>query len=302
MIHMLTQVHASPCIQAALAYAQVHCWPVFPVAVAGKRPLSPRGFYNATINVNQILRWWRQWPDANIGIPTGERTGLAVIDVDPRHGGMDSLEQLQRQYGSLPATRTTQTGGGGLHFWFVYPQGCNHSIKNATNLGGFSGIDLRGTGGYIVVPPSRHESGRYYCWLREEPLAPFPAFLIDLAHPISPPVPCSTGVKVSGTALGRNEQQPLRKDGSHWLQQALAKAMPGTRNTTGFWLACQLRDDGISFHEASSLMHRYAALVGQQGGDTYTVQEALRSLSSAYSTPARSPARHAAPPDTVADR
>jgi Bifunctional DNA primase/polymerase, N-terminal len=291
MIDVLTQVHPSPRLQAALSYVQVQRWPVFPIAVAGKRPLSPRGFYNATTDVEQILRWWRQWPNANIGIPTGERTGLAVLDVDSRHDGMDSLEQLQRQYGRLPVTRTAQTGGGGLHFWYAYPQGGDRTINNATNLGGFPGIDLRGIGGYIVAPPSRHESGRCYIWLREEPLAPFPAFLFDLACPPTRSTTFPIRSPSASIAGRKRECQLARKDGNYWLQQALEKAVPGTRNTTGFWLACQLRDNGIGFDEASSLMQRYAMQVAQRGSEPYTRQEALRSLSSAYSTHAREPAR-----------
>jgi hypothetical protein len=252
--------------------------------------------------VEQILRWWRQWPDANIGIPTGERTGLVVLDVDPRHGGMDSLEQLQHQHGRLPVTRTAQTGGGGLHYWYAYPQGGGRIIKNATNLDGFSGIDLRGTGGYIVVPPSRHESGRCYCWLREEPLAPFPAFLIDLACPLARYATFPIRSPSSSDAERKREHQLSRKDGNYWLQQALEKAVPGTRNATGFWLACQLRDNGIGFDEASSLMQRYGMQVGQRGSELYTLQEALRSLSSAYNAPAREPARRTATHSTMAYR
>jgi Bifunctional DNA primase/polymerase, N-terminal len=302
MIDVLSRVQTSPRIQAALSYVQMQRWPVFPIAVAGKRPLSPRGFYNATTDMEQILRWWRQWPDANIGIPTGERTGLAVLDVDPRHGGIHSLEQLQRQHGRLPVTRTAQTGGGGLHYWYAYPQGGDRTIKNATNLGGLSGIDLRGIGGYIVAPPSQHESGRGYFWLREEPLAPFPAFLIDLACPSARYATYPIRSPSSFDARRKRERQLARKDGNYWLQQALGKAVPGTRNTTGFWLACQLRDNGIGFDEASSLMQRYAMQVGHRGSEPYTDQEALRSLSSAYCAPPREPARRTATRNTLAYR
>ena len=292
MMHVRFQVAPSSLLQAALSYAQQQHWPVFPLAQAGKRPLTTHGLYDATTDVDGILRWWRAWPDANIGIPTGKVTGLVVLDVDPRHGGMASLEQVQHQYGSFPTTRTTQTGGGGWHFWYAYPPGSNATLKNATNLGGWRGLDLRGTGGYIVAPPSRHASGHYYRWVREEPLAPLPVFLMSLARPTGlPACPPSTSRKMERTAPGRNTRHMSRRDGSYWLHQALAKAMPGTRNATGFWLACQLRDNGVGFGEASSLLQQYAAEVSRQGDEPYTVQEALRSLSSAYQTPARPPAR-----------
>ena len=290
--HLRFQVSLTSTLQAAISYAQEQRWPVFPIAIASKRPLTAHGFYDATTDVDCILRWWRTWPEANIGIPTGKVTGLVVLDVDPRHGGIASLEQIQHQYGSLPSTPTTRTGGGGWHYWFAYPLGKNAPIRNATNLSGFRGIDLRGTGGYIVAPPSRHASGQRYRWLCEGPLALFPPFLMNLAQPTCHSVFLpSTVKKAESSALGKNECQPAQNDGGFWLCQALAKAMPGTRNATGFWLACQLRDNGIGFHEASSLMQQYAAKVSQHGDAPYTVQEALRSLSSAYATPTRAPAR-----------
>src|SRR5216683_2586735 len=118
MILLLIQANTCASEQAALSYTLTLGWPVFPVV--GKRPLTPRGFYDATADARQIQRWWRQWPDANIGIPTGEATGLVVVDVDPRHGGLDALEKMQCQFEPLPPTRITRTGGGGLHLWFTY--------------------------------------------------------------------------------------------------------------------------------------------------------------------------------------
>jgi Bifunctional DNA primase/polymerase, N-terminal len=283
----LLQVNTLPCGQAACHYAGVQRWPVFPCA--GKRPLTPRGFYNATTDEAQIQHWWRRWPEAGIGLPAGEITGIVVLDVDPRHGGWDALERLQRQLEPLPATCTTRTGGGGLHLWFAYPREGGVRLKNATNLGGFTGIDLRGSGGYIVAPPSRHASGKRYQWLRAGALAPLPGFLIELCCPVPPPPTCHIAPFSSPHEKSWHGCSPA--DGSYWLRQAVQKAMPGTRNTTGFWLACQLRDSGVGFLAATSQMRQYAALVGQRGGELYTEREALRSLASAYRAPARAPAR-----------
>ncbi len=66
--------------------------------------------------IDQIQRWWRRWPDANVGIVTGAVSGLVVLDVDPRKGGGDLLAALEDVHGSLPRTVESLTGGGGQHF------------------------------------------------------------------------------------------------------------------------------------------------------------------------------------------
>src|SRR5207253_2207139 len=70
-----------------------------------------------------IRSWWDRWPWANIGIATGAVSGLVVVDVDPAHGGTESLHHLQSLMGSLPATLTASTGGGGWHLVLTHPGG-----------------------------------------------------------------------------------------------------------------------------------------------------------------------------------
>lgn len=102
----------------------------------------------------QVRTWWRRWPDASIAICTGKVSGLVVVDVDPRHGGDESLKEL-----ALPPTVTALTGGGGEHLYYRHPGG---TIHNGANL--LPGIDLRGDGGYVIAPPSPHISGTAYTW------------------------------------------------------------------------------------------------------------------------------------------
>ena len=68
----------------------------------GKRPYTHRGLHDASTDPDQIRRWWREWPDANVGIRTGTESGLIVLDVDPDHGGDESLAQLEALQGPLP--------------------------------------------------------------------------------------------------------------------------------------------------------------------------------------------------------
>ncbi len=146
----------------------------------GKRPYTHRGLHDASTDPDQIRGWWRKWPDANVGIRTGAESGLIVLDVDPDHGGDESLAQLEALQGPLPATVQQRTGGGGRHYLFQHPG------TPVRNRAGFRpGLDVRGDGGYIVAPPSRHISGERYAW---EPgcspdgieLAALPAWLLDL--------------------------------------------------------------------------------------------------------------------------
>jgi hypothetical protein len=135
-------------------------WCILPLRARSKRPLvSWEPLQSALPSVEQVVDWFRRWPDANIGIVTGEISNLVVLDIDPKHGGDASLERLERRFGPLPTTIEATTGGGGRHLYFAHPGGLT---RNRTGLA--QGIDLRGDGGYIVAPPSIHPSGRPYAW------------------------------------------------------------------------------------------------------------------------------------------
>jgi Bifunctional DNA primase/polymerase, N-terminal len=168
---------------AAVVYARAG-WPVFPVAgiVNGrcgcfaaarcdhpaKHPLNRGGLRAATTDPAMIRQWWDRWPWANVAIRTGTQSGLAVVDLDPLHGGYRTLAQL-KQAGIVPAdtliTLTAHSGSGGRHLYYRYPQ--QAAIPNRTGrlaCGDTPGIDLRGQGGYIIAAPSTHHSGRRYHW------------------------------------------------------------------------------------------------------------------------------------------
>jgi hypothetical protein len=151
-------------------------------ASPAKHPRTPRGLHQATTDVGTIRRWWRQWPDANIGVRTGaapDGAGVVVIDIDPGHGGEYALAELERLHGALPPTLAATTGGGGRHLWFAHPS--HGTVPNsAGRVGG--GIDVRGDGGYALVSPSRHASGGRYRWIAA-PIAELPAWLLELALP-----------------------------------------------------------------------------------------------------------------------
>lgn len=136
-----------------------------PCKRAGKHPVAqcaPRGFHDATADHTILEQWWTQVPTANIGIATGN--GLVVVDIDPRKGGDSSLSQLQAELGGeLDTPLRVLTGGGGKHLYFR----ADGVVRNDVDL--LPGIDLRGDGGYVIAPPSRHASGGVYS-LEQVPL------------------------------------------------------------------------------------------------------------------------------------
>ena len=125
----------------------------------GKHPRNVHGVSEATTDEATVWSWWARWPRANIGIATGARSGVIVLDVDPRHGGDESLARLIEEHGDLPHTVESLTGGGGRHLLFDHP---GQTVKNMVGLE--PGLDVRGDGGYIAAPPSVHVTGREYAW------------------------------------------------------------------------------------------------------------------------------------------
>jgi Bifunctional DNA primase/polymerase, N-terminal/Primase C terminal 2 (PriCT-2) len=119
----------------------------------------PNGFKHATTDEKTITRWWREYPDAGIGMPTGTASGMIVIDIDSKNGkdGTLALKKL-RHLVPLPKTRTAFTPSGGKHLYFKDPGGI-HSSTDKLGVG----LDVRGDGGYVVLPPS-HDS--LYDWMR----------------------------------------------------------------------------------------------------------------------------------------
>lgn len=184
-------------MQTPLELAQSYVaqgWPVFPCRHAPeehtdphtgeltnlgeKTPLTPNGFKAATTYGHIIERWWSDWPDALVGLPTGSRTGFFALDIDNKPGGangFDWLEDMEAEHGPLPDTARVLSPNGGLHVYFAYVQG----TRNRGALG--AGVDVRSEGGYVIAAGSALANGRNYEWVGDtRSIADAPAWLLDL--------------------------------------------------------------------------------------------------------------------------
>ena len=154
--------------------------PVFPCSRATKKPLTCNGFKGATTTEPSIRNQWFLHPNAAIGVPTGKPSGLVVLDTDlDPSKGVDGEAELARLMsdlgGSLPATRTVSTPRGGRHRYFRAPAVL---VKSSAGVVG-KGIDVRGDGGYVIVPPSQNSNGSYTTVDDSEP-AELPQWLLEL--------------------------------------------------------------------------------------------------------------------------
>ena len=181
-------------MEAALYHARAGR-PVFPCCPLTKRPAISKadggnGFKDATTDQTQIRTWWARYPTAVPGMPTGARVGGWVLDVDDKPGkiGRDTLAQLTHAMGPLPETVETVTATGGAHLFFRHPRDGRTIPNSASQLGqghetwgrdGFPAVpfevlpsgklkvpdlDVRGDGGYVILPKSVMADGRRYEW------------------------------------------------------------------------------------------------------------------------------------------
>ena len=197
-----------------------------------KTPLTKNGFYDASNDANQISRWWSELPntgtpDALIGLRTGLKGGVWVLDIDPekirKNGtktgdGPTELKKLEAKFGPLPKTRTVRTPRGGHHYYFLMPDSVS---LPSTSSRVAPGIDVRAEGGYAIAPPSMMGDGRKYEEISDADFAWAPDWLIQLA------------------ISGGFEKSRAKIDSRGWAYRLLARkcqdlteAEEGTRNDT----------------------------------------------------------------------
>ena len=150
---------------------------IFPCVPNHKNPATPRGFHDATLDEATLRQWAAKWPNANIGMPTGEANGLIVLDVDCGDGkdGESQLSKLLAEHGPLPKTVVVRTPRGGRHIYFRHP---GVKVPSRTNHP-LPSLDIRGDGGYVLTPPSK-VGDREYSYLTRHSPAECPPWLLKL--------------------------------------------------------------------------------------------------------------------------
>lgn len=167
--------------EAALAYAQ-RGWAVFPLQRRSKEPAVAGAYKAATTDVGQVSTWWHRWPDANIGLATGAVSGLWVLDIDGPEGEASFAALVQEHGNELVETRMASTGKG-HHLYWRLPTG----VDQGRRIGVRPGLDVIGSQGYLVAPPSIHPSGRLYVWCdADHELEVAPEWLLTLDRPKAP--------------------------------------------------------------------------------------------------------------------
>jgi hypothetical protein len=192
----------------------------------GKHPRTKRGFKDASADPMQVEAWWALWPNANVGIATGA-SGLVVLDIDGP-GGQVELATLIATHGFLPRTLAAQTGRpGGIH---LYYKGAVPSRQDKRRH-----LDIRGTTGYVVAPPSNHASGQSYAWINvSQAIVAVPDWLDAWAR---------------GSGSDGAEQRPPGTDPPPWspheearLRSALAAIPADIDGKTWFSIGAALHD------------------------------------------------------------
>jgi putative DNA primase/helicase len=281
-------------LEAALAYAE-RGWPVFPCHPATKRPLTKNGFEDATTDARAIKVWWGRYPKAMIGVPTGVAIGAFVIDLDlgdPQIiSGKDYLDRFLAYVGGMPPTAIVETGSGGYHIYFawntrqavangakVVPALTLGPAEGATSAAGGKAkpaqVDLRGEGGYVIVPPSVRADGRAYCWAQplEDGIAEATPRIWDVALKRELDQAKSSTLRNSATKRAHapvDAPDKIRRYALAALEREageLANAAPGSRgwtmNKSAFAIGQLVGAGALSHDEAYAQLHAAACSCG----------------------------------------
>lgn len=269
-------------LEKALWYAEKRGWRVLPIhsirnkaCTCGKKGecdkpgKHPRwneqdlahGAKSASTDPDLIRKWWKRWPDANVGIATGAGS-FDVLDVDLPEGP-DALLDLAKGNGGIPDTIEQITGGGGRQIFFQYTGG-----KLANDVKFAPGLDIRTDGGLVVVPPSRHISGNTYEWEassrpEEKQLAPMPGWLIEAIEAAKTP------------GAGNGSGVPLD------IEKIFTGLPQGERDQCLFKYACRLRNKNLDRKETEALI----LVLARSCKPPFSEEDALKKVESAWKYP-----------------
>ena len=243
---------------------------VFPCVPGEKRPLTARGFLDASTDPKQIRTWWTASPTANIATPTG-RPGFDVLDVDvrPDGSGWVALRRLQ-EAGLIDGwIRAVRTPSGGLHLNYPGTAQRNGSMRGQH-------VDFRGVGGYVLLPPSLIRTPEYARRYEIVDSRDVPGRALDWAavtHLLAP----TLNRRVAGQVSATRFPDPIQTLAAH-----VARQSEGNRDNALFWAACRAAEAGVA---------DLGPLVDAAIGAGLPERQARRTARSAQDTVARGQAR-----------
>ncbi|MEW8563754.1 MAG: bifunctional DNA primase/polymerase [Candidatus Thiodiazotropha sp.] len=245
-------------LNAALHYAD-RGWAVLPVS-RSKKPINSNGSRGASTDKSQISAWWQEYPNAQIGITTGEVSGIWVVDVDMKNG-KDGLKALQQRFGPQfeldEETLIQKTPTGGFHFIFAWDDA--RVVHNAQDA--LDGVDIRGDGGFIMVAPSSFNvDGEWIAYQWNDP-----SF-----QPLTAP---SWAWELAASAEA-NRCNPVD------LSSAISGISQGSRDNDLFRIACMLRSRDVSQDTATTFIE----ILAERCNPPFDLVEARAKVERAYNT------------------
>lgn len=198
-------------------------WSVLPVRPEEKRPYMSNWlqYTHTRASRDTVTNWFANLSGAGVGIVTGKVSNVIVLDVESTCPY--PIEDILKKY---PTQLVSRSGSGGYHLFYQYPNGIS-KVTNRVRI--FDGADLRADGGFIVLPPTMHASGKRYEWVSEGPPGRFPAALLDL-----------------------RSQPKVQNDG--WITEALRGVSEGGRNDICARLAGYFFKKGMTYDIVEALL------------------------------------------------
>ena len=246
----------------------------------------------ATTDPETIAKWWTKWPEAQILVPTGSKSGIFGLDVDNKvlDLGNSSLAELEKEYGPLPKTPCVKTPSNGFHIWFAYPSGTY--LRNTNGKLG-DGLETKGERGQIIAPPSilrvNRGSGNWercsYEWVegtKDLPLAPVPDWMVELLAVkerdytrTTAPLPASLD-EYAARRVGKYVERAVEG-----IVEEMASAQESTRNDTlnkCFFRLASLRAAGaLTDDEADRAMEALKSAAASVGLEHKEIERTARS-------------------------
>ena len=183
--------------------------------------------------VDELKKIWEKYPNANVGIVTGPVSNILVLDIDGEDG-IKSLESVGLPIEDLPISPSVNTGGGGMHIYYRYPE----TGDAQTKAGVLPNVDIRGKGGFVVAPPSVHLSGDKYEWVEGRSIAD-----ID---------PIDADLSLIFDEAPTEAKQP--KSGTLWFERLISGVDEGKRNEAATRLAGRYLQKGLSKVEVKFML------------------------------------------------